>query len=134
MQVTISGPFHISEEITGNIEMVLETNKCSLDMKKCEKYSNHNIPNMCIKFRENNAFYSAAFASIHPPLRCPIKPGNYTADDSTFDMTAIQMLPIDGYVWVITFKLVASESGSKTKRIVFCLNTETKIAKIRVRS
>lgn len=128
-KIAYSGLITVTEEVPGDIELVVESSKCSLDMKDCEKYSNINIHGMCQKFNEKKAFYSGALASIKPPLKCPLKPGNYTLEESELDLTPVSMIPLDGFIWVVTFKFVSSEAGSKTKKIAMCLNSETKIVR-----
>lgn len=131
-KVPISGTIEVSELVSGQIDLALESNKCSLDMKSCEKFTTINVKDMCKKFKD--ALYSNAFSSIQPPLDCPIKPGNYTLKDSILDLSMFSLLPIDGFIYVASVKLVSSENGGKTKRIVFCMNIETKIMRIRVKS
>lgn len=131
-KITMSGSIVVSQQVSGQIDLVLESNKCSFDMKSCEKLTTINIKDMCKKFKD--ALYSSAFSSIQPPLECPIKPGNYTIKDSTIELSMVSLLPIDGFVYVTSIKLVSSENGGKTKRIVFCLNSEMKIVRTRVKS
>lgn len=125
-KVTLLGYVTVSQEVPGGIELIMETNKCTLDMKRCEKYSNRTFRDMCKKFKEKNTFYSSAFSSIEPTLQCPIKPGNYTLN-STFDLSSFTVLPLGDYLWIMTFKLISGENGSKRKKIVFCFNTELTI-------
>lgn len=131
-KLDVAGTLTVLHDITGHIELVVETVKCSPDMVKCDKYSTINIREMCKKFKDTNSFYSDVFRSINPPLICPLKQGNYTIGASTFHLERISMIPLDGYVWLITFKLVASDNGQKPKKFVLCLNSETKITKIRL--
>lgn len=133
-KLEISGHIYVIHDIVGDVEMNLETNKCSLDMKKCDKYSTIIIRDLCKKFKENNSLYSNVFENIHPPFQCPIKRGNYTIAESAFDMMRIAMLPLDGYVWVIMFKMVYSENGQKPKKVAMCVNSETKMTKVRIAS
>lgn len=133
-KLDVEGHIYVMHDIVGDVELVVETNKCSVDMQKCDKYSTIIVRDMCKKFQEQNAFYSDVFRSIHPPFRCPIKKGNYTVSNSTFEMSRIAMLPLDGYVWVISFKWVSSINGEKPKKVILCLNSETKISKIRIAS
>lgn len=130
-KVMLSGIITVSEEISGQVDLVIEANKCSLDMSNCEKAPAVNIKDMCGKFK--SPFYATAFASIQPPLACPIKPGNYTMRECAIELSMIALLPLDGFIYVTSMKMVASENGGKKKRLIFCLNAETKIFKIRVK-
>lgn len=124
----------VSEEVPGEIEFVIESNRCTLDMKTCEKYPVMNVREMCKKFQEKNAFFSMTLASFKPPLKCPIKTGNYSLEESFIDLTPVAFVPLDGFVWIVTFKLVANEKGSKNKKTVLCMNSETKIIKVNKRT
>lgn len=132
--LTMSGLIVATQEVPGEIEFTIEANKCTLDMKSCEKYTSVSVRDMCKKFESKGAFYSNAFASVQPPLQCPIKPGNYTMKESRFDLSLLSVLPLDGFIWVVTFKLISAESGSKKKKIAMCLNSETKIFRTSRRS
>lgn len=130
-KVAFNGYIEASEDFTGELVLVLDTSRCSLDMKTCEKFSNRNIRNMCARFKEQNKFYSSAFANIKPPLVCPIKAGNYSLGDSSLDLSALALMPIDGYVWLIKYRLVSVEDGGKSRRIIMCVNSEIKIVRTR---
>lgn len=131
-KLTYSGFIQVTDDVHGEIELVMESNKCSLDMKTCVKYDTVNIREMCKKLEMRNTFYSSALTYIKPPFVCPFKAGNYTFQEATLDLTVFSFLPVFGYVWVSTFKLVSGQKGSKTKRVVMCLNTESKLVKRRI--
>jgi hypothetical protein len=96
-KIDYSGYIIVKEEIKGDLVLVLDASRCSLDMKTCEKYSNRNFRDMCSRFHEKNAFYTSSFASINPPLDCPLQPGNYSLGESTIDLTLFSIFPYDGY-------------------------------------
>lgn len=127
--MTMSGWIDVKKEIQGNMELVLEANRCTLDMKNCEKYPGTTFRDLCSKFDDKNAFYSPFLESFEPPLKCPMKPGNYTIHEIKLDYTLFSALALDGYIWLTTFKILASEAATKKKRIVACLNTELKIVR-----
>jgi hypothetical protein len=83
---------------------------------------------MCQKFKETKAFYSDIVQAFRPPLLCPIKPGNYTTSDTTVNLDLVSRLPLNGYRWLVTFKLI---SGSSTKKVALCLDSETVIQDVR---
>jgi hypothetical protein len=133
-KITFSGHMRVLEEIFGEIDLVLETNRCSIDMKTCEKYTTINIREICKKFKEKNAFYSPAFLSFKPPLECPLKTANYTSPQSILNLALISLLPLDGYVWLVSIKFVSSDNQNKSKKIILCLNAEVEISKTRTRA
>jgi hypothetical protein len=84
---------------------------------------------MCLKFDGSVPTKNGIQFNINPPLSCPVKPGNYTLQDSTFDLSALAMLPLEGYLWVTTFKLTTIDKATKARQTVLCLKTETKVLK-----
>jgi hypothetical protein len=129
-KVPFNGYITVHEELTGDFQFTIETNRCSFDLKSCEKYATINFRQICSKFESENAFFKGFFSSIKPPLKCPLKPGNYSLTDSIVDLSIISLIPIDGFIWMATFTLVSSEDGAKKKKIVMCINSETKILKV----
>lgn len=101
-KISLSGRMSVSEEIAGELDLVLEVNKCTLDMKNCEKSATVNVREICKKFKDKNAFYYSVFSSIKPQLQCPIKAGNYSSEQSTIELSMISLLPLDGYIWLVT--------------------------------
>ena len=129
----LSGTMEVTEEVPGDLNLVVESNKCDLEMKSCVKYNTFNIGGVCQKFLDKKEFYSDVLSSITPPLKCPIKVGNYTLDERTLDLRIISFLPLDGYIWVNSYKLVSSQKG-KPKKVILCLNAEIKIMRTNKRT
>ena len=125
--IQFSGGFTISQDILGDIDLVIETSRCSLDLTICEKVNPVNIKGLCDKFKD--LAFSNMFSSIRPKLECPIKAGNYTLNKATFDLKLVSIFPLAGNVWVVSFKFVVPEKEKKTKKIVFCMMSETKITR-----
>lgn len=125
--VSFSGYGYLSRDIKGDLELFVEVNRCSLDMKFCENYPGTTIRELCKRFRDKNAFYSSTLESIKPLLKCPVKAGNYTFMELKLDLSALSLLPMDGYVWLTTIKLLSAEERIKRKLIVLCIAAETKI-------
>jgi hypothetical protein len=132
-KITHKGFALMSEEIQGDLELIIDTSRCSLDMKTCEKISPLSFREICKKVSDKNAFYYSSLESISPPLQCPLKPGNYSIPESSLDLSFISLLSIDGYVWVLSAKLVRIVAGKKTKKSLMCLNMEIKITKNRIK-
>jgi hypothetical protein len=130
-KIAYNGSIVVSEEISKNITLVFEANKCSLDMKTCEKYTLFNIKDLCQNYQEKYASFDSIFDNISPRLGCPIKAGNYTIPDALLDMSILRLLPVDGFIWVVKFKLVASSNEGKSKKIVMCIDAEIKLLKTR---
>jgi hypothetical protein len=132
--IKVSGSFTVKEKIHGPIDLSTDTNRCSLDLKSCEKYGSRNIRGLCKMIDNPILFFSDVFAKIKPPTKCPLMPGNYTISESEIDLSLFNYAPVDGYVYMINLKIVSTEKGSKARKIAWCFNLETKITKTRVRS
>lgn len=130
--VTLSGYVNVKQDIQGDMELVLESNRCTFDMKTCEKFPSPTIRELCRKFNTKNAFYSSFFDNIKPTVKCPLKAGNYTINKTKLDLSPIYALPLDGYVWISKIKVLAKDKNNK-KRIEMCMNTETKIIRTNVK-
>lgn len=131
--LTFSSITALSKDIVGEIELVFELNRCTFDMKTCEKYPGLVVRNLCKTLFEKGNHFSIVLERSKPPIRCPLKAGNYTLEETKIDLAFVSMFPLDGYVWVTTFKFLSSEPGSKKKQIVMCLNAETKIFRSNIR-
>jgi hypothetical protein len=128
------GMLVVNEEIRGEVVLAYESSRCTLDLKTCEKRKIMNIPDMCKKIHDKNAFYYSALEKISPRLECPVKPGNYTFSELSVDLSIFSLMSLDGYVWIFRLKLTSNNGGSKTKKGIFCVDTEIKTSKFRVRS
>lgn len=126
---TFTGYFNVTKDIKGGLDLSAESHRCSLDLKNCEVYPGIVIRDMCKKFIEKNVFYTNFFENIRPPLKCPLKSGLYAMEETKFDFSFLSLLPIDGHVWLSNLKLLSAEN-IKRKRVVACINAETKILRI----
>lgn len=130
-KIVYSGAIEISREIRGPLEVWLEINRCDLEMKKCEKAQTQKFAGICQKLRDKRSFYYSAANTIHPQLSCPFKAQNYTATNSSVDVTAISFLPLSDCLWMTTSKVYAGEG--KEKEVVMCTLLESKIVKVKSR-
>lgn len=129
-QFNVSGKIQVKEKVDGKLKFTIETVKCSMDMKECQRYvAPLTFNDLCEMFERKFRFYTSTFESFEPPLRCPIIPGNHTLSTTTVDLGFVAIIPLDGSMWVTTFKVI----NSKTDEIIMCLNSETKIVRKRVR-
>lgn len=124
----VSGVVTVREDITGDIDLVLESSRCSLDFKSCSKENTMNVKGMCKLFKEKNAFYSKIFDAFQPNLDCyPLKAGDYILKDTLLDLKFAKLLPIDNYVFVDTFKWITNDKRSRSKKVVMCFYLEVKV-------
>lgn len=127
-KILYSGYLEASREVRGPLELAIETNRCDIDMRKCEKNPTLKFTGLCEKFKDTNAFYYASLSGLTPPLECPVLPQRYIATNSSMlDLSPISFLPIGGYVWLVTLKMTSSQL--KRRELVFCTMFEISIAK-----
>lgn len=125
----VSGFFNVTERLS-DLDLTMEVFRCSFDMKTCDRYpSPPPITDLCGKFEQNDGFFFEIFKTSTPSLKCPLM-GIYNINFSYEFLPVFLLVPLDGYVWVATFKFV----NSMTRRLVMCWNTETKIIRKRLRS
>lgn len=92
-----NGHLIITKDVPGPIELIIESNRCDLKMKACERYDLFSIGGMCEKFKSKNTFFAGTLSKINPPIVCPVKTGNYTFDNAEFDLNIVSRLPMDGW-------------------------------------
>lgn len=128
--MTYSGLIVVKNDLQGNLDLILEVNRCSLDMNTCEKYPGATIRDLCGKFLDKKAFYTSFLDNIKPALRCPIKAGNYTINEIKVDLTVFSAFPLDGYVWLATLRTIFSDPSLKRKRVAMCIMSEVRVLRV----
>lgn len=109
----------------------MDISRCesSTSMKHCENYPSINVPGLCLKLKDKQAFYYDALSSIEPQLECPVKAGNYIANNATVDLSSIAFIPMSGSVWYATLKFFAG----KKRELILCVLAEFKIVRARTK-
>jgi hypothetical protein len=96
--VNMTGYLQMNEDISGELTGTIEANKCNLDMSNCINYSMLKISDVCGIFSNKLGMFYGVLKTIQPPLKCPLRVGNYTFMDSSIDLSIFSMIPIDGAV------------------------------------
>jgi hypothetical protein len=133
-KLLLTGNMVFRENISGQIDLVLEGSKCSFDMKTCERNPTINVQDICKKFDLKTSFYSSLFASYKPPFKCPVQSGNYTMENTEIDLAFFSWLLEEGHFYSGTVKLIENETRTKKKRVVICFYTGIKVVKTRLKS
>jgi hypothetical protein len=94
-------------------------------MKKCEKNPTQTFKQICSKLKDKKAFYYNALTTIHPPLECPFKAQQYTAANSSIDLTPLSFLPINGFLWIITGRIMSGES----REVALCVEGNLRVTR-----
>jgi hypothetical protein len=123
----------INEKIDGDASLVVEGSRCALDLKTCQKSTPFKFGELCKKIADEKAFYYSALKDVSPPLRCPIKAGNYTVPESTLDLSMFSKFSLDGYIYVMRFKIIVN-GANNVKKTLMCYSVEVEVSKVRVRN
>jgi hypothetical protein len=129
-----AGSAIVSEKLYGPMDLSYQINRCTSDMKNCEKFLTFNVRNVCQKFQDSLSFIGKAVANITPPMKCPIEVGNYTLKKTEIDLKKYSFLPIDGFILNLVVKLVTTIPSTKTRAVATCVKVEFEVDKIRVRT
>ena len=116
-----------------DVTLVLQTTRCSLDLKHCESYQTFNFKDFCTMLKNVNTAYGSLFTAVKPKFECG-KPGNYTIENVKLDLMPLRFLPIDGYIFVMTFKLVGYNKVNKKKKTILCEIFECQITRGRAKN
>ena len=135
--VNMSGYIFVANEAfihdVSDMTLVLEASRCSLDLKNCVRNANFNIKDVCRKMADFKAAYSNIFEAFTPKIACAV-PGNFTLPPTKLDLVPLKYLPLDGYVWILNFKLVYYNTQKKTKKNIMCMICELEISRGRLRT
>lgn len=130
-QVEMSGFLNFTEELNNDLELRYDAFRCSFDMKTCDRYPLGTQSSFCEKIAVENAFYSDIINSIEPKFKCPLKTGIYKINKKSFIFPSFySYIPLNGYVWVLTFKFV----DTKNKSLKACFTIQMKFVLKRLRN
>lgn len=120
-----SAVLDVGSRVSGPLDISIESNRCDLAMKQCDKHPTVKFTDICRRLKDKNAFYAGAMSGIKPPFECPMKIQKYIAADSSLDLTVLSIMPISGYVWLINIRMSSGEG--KHKELVLCTLMEVRI-------
>lgn len=127
-KISYSGYLDISKDVYGPLEISIDLNRCDLEMKKCEKLPTQKHKNVCRNLNVKKTFYHNAWKTLDPPLECPFRAQRYTATNSSMDLTPFTLLPLSGYMWIITAKLYSGDE--KARQVALCLDLNMKVVRV----
>ncbi|XP_019550488.3 uncharacterized protein LOC109420572 [Aedes albopictus] len=126
--IQFHGNFSVTEVIQEPLEMIIVSNRCTLDMKTCEQFNKVTLSDICRHINNEKGRWAPFFKSTDPDLSCPIKPGVYRFEHSILDLTFFTNFPMEGYRWLTYLKLY---SKSKPKRELLCLTSQSSMRWVR---
>ncbi|XP_053692039.1 uncharacterized protein LOC128740520 [Sabethes cyaneus] len=127
-KVHFYGSFVIKETIQAPIDLIIASNRCTLDMKTCEPFNKFTLPRICTYVNDENGVFASFFNSLEPNFHCPLKPGVYEFKNSTIDLRFFTNFPLEGYRWTASLKLISKD---KLKKEIFCLYAQVYVRWIR---
>ncbi|XP_055542872.1 uncharacterized protein LOC129728453 [Wyeomyia smithii] len=122
------GNFIIKEVIEEPIDLIIISNRCTLDMKNCEPFNKFTLPRICTYLNDEKGVFALFFNSVEPRFHCPLKPGVYEFRDSVIDLSFFTNFRLEGYRWTASIKLV---SKGKIKKDIFCLYAQCIVSWVR---
>uniref|UniRef100_A0A336LRL5 CSON015184 protein n=1 Tax=Culicoides sonorensis TaxID=179676 RepID=A0A336LRL5_CULSO len=120
--VKMSGSFTVRNEIKGDMDMQLDTRRCTPEGRQCSSFTNNTITSICDSLKKNIIFGDKMETLTTPSLTCfPLKPGKYVISDFLFDGSSIQYLPIEGHQWSVRALIYAGGKPHTTKYFLGCI-------------
>jgi hypothetical protein len=132
--ISIGGNLEVFKKLHGPIDISSDLNRCTLNMRTCEKFVNRNMRNVCKRFTNSSLNLSDMLTKVVPPLKCPIEAGNYTVERTDVDLKMLSYAPLDGFIYNILIKLITTDPVTKSRIIASCIKVEVKIVRVRVKT
>lgn len=99
-------------------------------MNQCDNHYTVVLPDICKIFNMKNQLWTDLAAQTHPQLRCPLKPPTLEVINATTDLSVLSHLPIEGFIWTLTFKIFRPIPNVRhKKRLLYCLIVEGSVVK-----
>ena len=117
--------------MSGPIEMKIDANRCNFEMTQCEKYPGFTFNSMCQRIKQTRTLFHDVWVTLKPALVCPLTPQKYETKNASVDLSMLEPMPISGYAWLVTIKLINGEG--KKRETVLCILFEFKIVRAKTR-
>ncbi|KAF2896936.1 hypothetical protein ILUMI_09240 [Ignelater luminosus] len=116
----------IAEENLEGFQTQITISRCKYkeNLDTCEHFYDHKVNDYCEMIQSKNTLWSPLFGSYVPEYKCPIKKGLYRSVNSTLDVSAMLLFPIDAWYWRVRVEVKDKATG----RMVTCMIVETRIA------
>lgn len=100
-RIIYSGYFDVLKNISGQLALSIEANRCDSGMTKCEKQPTIKFTDICKRLNDKKAFYYDAVRKTKPPFVCPIKADRYVIQNASVDFSILALLPLSGFHWYV---------------------------------
>lgn len=95
--ISFNGSFSVVTNINGIINLELETTRCKMLHKQCQKFSKVKFDDICGKFFNSKVLGDRFVSAVKPKLECPFKKGVYHTENVVLDLEFAAKLPFDGW-------------------------------------
>lgn len=79
--------------------------RCKIDRSQCKHFNTFVLPDICKVFDQKNQIWTDLMAHFQPRAKCPIKASIVKIVNATKDYSLIAHLPLEGYTWIIDYKI-----------------------------
>lgn len=113
-----------------NTQLQVILKRCDFNMDQCENFDTFIIRDICVVLEEKDQIWSDFVEHTEPKFKCPFNRTSIKVTNATVNMSYLDHLPLDGYIWVISGKLFKSIPNVRYKKqLLFCMMSESKITK-----
>lgn len=102
--------------------------RCKMDRSQCEHFNTFVLPDICKVFDQKNQIWTDLMAHFQPRAKCPINASIVKIVNATIDYSLIAHLPLEGYTWIIDYKIFEPFKNVRhKKRMVLCIISEATV-------
>ncbi|RZB89877.1 hypothetical protein BDFB_013161, partial [Asbolus verrucosus] len=110
----------VKEDITHPPTLSLRMQRCRSkeNPDTCEDFHSFSTKQYCRMIESESELWNPFFATIVPKWKCPLKKGLYKSINSTFDVTAFLLFPVDGWFWKVRGDMFDGETGKRIMCVI----------------
>lgn len=102
--------------------------RCNIERTQCENFGTFVIRDACKVLDQKNQYWSDLIAHTRPRAKCPFQATTIKIMNATFDFSKLVHFPMDGYTWVVNYKIFKSIPNVRyKKRLLFCMISEATV-------
>ncbi|KAJ3624772.1 hypothetical protein MTP99_018370 [Tenebrio molitor] len=115
----------VKEDIPDPPSLSLTMKRCRSreNLDTCEDFHSFTTKHYCKLIQSDSELWNPFFATIEPKWKCPIKKGTYKSINSSFDVTAFLLFPVDEWFWRVRGDMFDGRSGKR----IMCVIIEAKV-------
>ncbi|KAF2896934.1 hypothetical protein ILUMI_09238, partial [Ignelater luminosus] len=86
------------------------------NLDSCEDFFNQKLTKSCRELENQMGNWKTFTSSFTPQWTCPLKKGRYQSLNTTLDVAALLLFPIENWFWKITF----NAKNPETDKLIMC--------------